>query len=236
MRALIAILVLFILSTTHGYAAMDGIGNGTSTPDIASEQQWFQQYFSFSKAISVNRQDINDPAHVQALERFLNAYENESLEVNGIYETSDVEAVKRFQKKHKREILEIWKLDEPTGFVGPTTILKMNQTIRNFRPECPFFVEYSGGPYGDGSAEALKTKMVLEMLGMYTSDRPANNWSDLEESLKLFQTTFHEVTLDPWNIVEPTGYKYKTTNKYLNHLVGCDTSPVELPGIGIYDY
>ena len=49
-----------------------------------------------------------------------------------------------------------------------------------------------------------------------------------------FQQTFHEVMLDPWHLTIGTGYKYKTTNKFLNYFAGCDTGAVYLEGVGSY--
>jgi hypothetical protein len=42
--------------------------------------------------------------------------------------------------------------------------------------------------------------------------------------------------LKPWALAYGTGYKYKTTNKFLNMIVGCETSAVELDGQGTFDY
>lgn len=50
----------------------------------------------------------NDVEQVKLLEEFLNTYEKESLEVNGIYEQKDFEAVIRWQEKYSNDILKPW--------------------------------------------------------------------------------------------------------------------------------
>ena len=90
-----------------------------------------------------------------------------------------------------------------------------------------------GSPPGRESKFSME---ILQELGFYNGaftnlfDIPTHN------ALIKFQETFHAVMLDPWNLSVGTGYKYKTTNKFLNYLVGCDTEPVYLEGIGDFDW
>lgn len=60
-------------------------------------------------------------SEVRKLENFLNDYEGEDLDVNGLYERDDVEAVNRFQLKYRAEVLDPFGLTTPTGNVFNST-------------------------------------------------------------------------------------------------------------------
>ncbi len=189
-----------------------------------------------SANISFNQPSINTPTAVNNVLRFLNTFEGENLPLDGSYDVTDNAAVQRFQLKYKKEILDIWNLTEATGYVGITTRLKMNFLIKGATAECPAFVEYNGGLSGIMfSPEIGKTQTILKDLGMYRGGIN-NTWdASTNQALITFQETFREVMLDPWNITEGTGYKYKTTNLFLNYFAGCDTGAVELEGVGRFE-
>lgn len=190
---------------------------------------------SFTSNISLVQQSINQVEQVRNLQTFLNQHENENLTVDGVYGIDDNEAVKRFQRKYRREILDVWNLTEATGYVGITTRLKLNYLVKGQTAICPAFVQFNGGLTGvTFSTEIGKTQEILRELDMYSG--PINNLWDATTNLALirFQETFREVMLDPWNISQGTGYKYKTTNKFLNYFAGCDTGSVYLEGVGEY--
>jgi peptidoglycan hydrolase-like protein with peptidoglycan-binding domain len=192
--------------------------------------------FSFTRNISFNQPVSNNADDVKYLEQFLNVFNSEKLATDGIYGADDNEAMKRFQLKYKREILDVWSLTEATGYVGITTRLKMNFLLKGQTAICPAFTEYNGGVSGiRQSAEIGKTQQILKDLSMYAG--PINNTWDAatNQALITFQQTFHEVMLDPWNLTTGTGYKYKTTNKFLNYFAGCDTGAVYLEGVGNYE-
>lgn len=194
-------------------------------------------WFTFESNISFIQPELNDPSAVRFLAIFLNDFEGESLMVDEVYGPADVEAVRRFQNKYKQEILDIWNLDEATGFVGITTRLKLNFLLKGQTAECPAFTEFNGGLTGVfQSDEVQRTQEILIQLDLFAG--PATGFWDpfTHEAMVDFQELFHEVMLDPWNITEGTGYKYKTTNKFLNYFVGCDTPPVELEGVGSFDF
>jgi uncharacterized protein YegL len=69
----------------------------------------------------------NNKVEVEKLERFLNTYQDEKLEVNGIYDQADYDAVARFQKKYSGEVLTPWGYDQSTGYVYITTKKKVNE-------------------------------------------------------------------------------------------------------------
>lgn len=178
----------------------------------------------------------NNVDDVQKLETFLNEKQGESLAVDGVYGEEDVAAVKRFQQKYASEVLGVWGLSKPTGYVYRTTLMKINSFYCNTTITCPAFTEYNSLTENSASAEITKTKTLLSELGFYSG--AINNTFDIElnRSLKSFQETFSETMLAPWGLVYGTGYKYKTTNKFLNMVVGCQTPAVELDGRGTFDY
>ncbi|PIR88814.1 MAG: hypothetical protein COU09_00060 [Candidatus Harrisonbacteria bacterium CG10_big_fil_rev_8_21_14_0_10_44_23] len=67
-----------------------------------------------------------DPSMVKRLQLFLNYFEGESLDVNGLYNQVTINAVKRFQLKHRDEILAPWNLLIPTGWTWLTTTHLVN--------------------------------------------------------------------------------------------------------------
>ncbi len=178
----------------------------------------------------------NDPLEVRKLQTFLNEKQGESLAVDGGYGLDDMEAVKRFQQKHKSEVLGVWGLSEPTGYVYRTTLMKINSFYCSASVTCPAFTEHNSLTENTVSAEVGKTKMLLSELGFYSGTVTNTFDASLDASLKNFQETFNETMLKPWGLVNGTGYKYKTTNKFLNMLVGCETPAVELDGKGTFDY
>ncbi len=180
--------------------------------------------------------DQNNPIEVNKLITFLNEKQGEQLMLDGTYDADDLAAVKRFQVKYSGEVLDIWGLIEPTGYVYKTTKLKINSFYCNQDLQCPVFNEYNKLTENNNTPEVAVTKGLLSGLGFYTG--PINQSFDqqLHQSLINFQEEFHATMLDPWNLTQGTGYKYKTTNKFLNFLVGCDTPPVELDGRGVFDY
>lgn len=186
--------------------------------------------------ISFIQPQFNHSDDVHNLILFLKHYENESLALDDVYSNHVSEAVKRFQLKYRREILDVWGLDQATGYVGITTRLKINSILKGQSADCPVFVEYNGGRNGiSESDEIARTKQILLAIDMYEGPIDRLWTPDLQEALITFQETFREVILDPWNIDKGTGYKYKTTNKFLNYLAGCKTGAVELEGVGVYE-
>lgn len=172
----------------------------------------------------------NDPAEVRKLEQFLNDYEDEALTVDGLYGEADIAAVKRFQAKYSSFILEVWGLSEPTGYVYKTTRLKINSFYCQQTVSCPAFTEYNS--YTDAentnSAEVKRTKQLLTNLGFYTGTIDTLYDYNAHLAMIAFQEEFSDTMLKPWNLSRGTGYKYKTTNKFLNELVGCTVGDISL--------
>jgi len=178
----------------------------------------------------------NNVDDVRKLETFLNEKQGESLAVDGVYGAEDVAAVKRFQQKYASEVLGVWGLSEPTGYVYRTTLMKINSFYCSASIACPAFIEYNSLTENSVSTEVAKTKTLLSELGFFSGAINTSFDVSLDSSLKTFQETFSETMLKPWGLASGTGYKYKTTNKFLNMLVGCETGAVELDGRGTFDY
>lgn len=182
----------------------------------------------------------NPRADTIALQTFLNTIEGTNLTVDGTYDADDVAAVMAYQTKYAQAILSVWNLTEPTGYVGITTRLHMNARIKGKTAVCPVFTEYNARTQPNGftvittSPEIATTQDLLRDLGFYTGLSTGTFDFSTDQAMKVFQTNFNEVMLDPWNITAPTGIKYKTTNKFMNYLSGCDTGAVQLEGIGAY--
>lgn len=178
----------------------------------------------------------NDSEEVKKLETFLNEKQGESLTVDGVYSAEDAEAVKRFQRKFASEVLGVWGLSEPTGYVYRTTLMKINSFYCDQAITCPAFVEHNSLTENTVSAEVAKTKVLLTELGFYTGAISNVFDAPLHSALTSFQETFSDTMLKPWGLTSGTGYKYKTTNKFLNLVVGCQTPAVELDGQGTFNY
>lgn len=68
----------------------------------------------------------NRSADVEKLERFLNQYEDEDLDIDGWYSRDDEQAVKRFQLKYRSEIMDPWGMTSPSGYVYARTLNQIN--------------------------------------------------------------------------------------------------------------
>ena len=167
---------------------------------------------------------------VNKLIRFLNKHEGEVLVEDGTYDQDDFIAVKRFQSKYKSSVLDVWGLAQSTGYVGRTTRLKINSIncAETRVLECPAFVDYNSRNNPNNGREVGRLQSVLTDLDFYTG--PVNNTYDNQtiDAVTRFQETFRQTMLDPWGLTKGTGYKYKTTNKFLNELYGCTTEDLIL--------
>jgi cysteine-rich repeat protein len=113
----------------------------------------------------------NNQVEVEKLEKFLNEFEGENLEVNGIYEQADFDAVSRFQKKYSEKVLSPWNYNESTGYVYITTKKKINELYCN--QETPLSQEQL----------AEIEKIIAEMKSRYklTLQNKQNNQGALNE-------------------------------------------------------
>lgn len=202
-------------------------------PSEASEEILMNECDISYLTKDIGFQNKNDSEEVQKLESFLRSVEGEDIAVDGIYKEEDREAVKRFQQKYRSSVLSIWGLSEPTGYVGMTTRLKINNLkCSSENTSCPVFTRYHkfGEEEEQKDVEVKETKKILKDLGYYEGVVDENFDYLLHQSLVIFQESFAATMLEPWGLTSGTGYKYKTTNKFLNYLVGCDTPEIELEG------
>ena len=193
-----------------------------------------RKFSEFNEDLSASRGDSDE---IERLQKFLNDVEGARIDENGVFDQDTLEAVQEFQEKYSREILEIWGLDEATGYVGITTRLKINFLINaSEQTQCPVFSQYNSRTQNTSSDEVLETEELLADLGFF-SGTPDREWDyATHRAMVAFQERFAATMLTPWGISTGTGYKYKTTNKFMNYLVGCDTPAVELDGRGEFDF
>ena len=200
---------------------------------VRSDTEEAQEFDLFEENLGMGR---GDDEEVERLQRFLNKVEGEDIDVDGEFDRETEEAVKRFQEKYKQQVLDIWGLDEASGFVGITTRLKMNFLIQAGATECPLFVEYNSLRQNVRTDEVRETQRLLEELGFFNGRTDGFFDRETHNAMIEFQETFSATMLKPWGLTRGTGYKYKTTNKFMNYLRGCDTGSVELEGRGSFDF
>lgn len=171
----------------------------------------------------------NNSKEVDKLIQFLNEHEGENLTVDGSYDQDDFEAVKRFQNKHADAVLRVWGLQEATGYVYLTTRMKINSFKCNKSLQCPVFTEFNSRTNeNNNTQEVQRTKVFMKELGFYNGPVDTSYDDGIYEAIKDFQETFAATMLDPWGLSEGTGYKYKTTNKFMNEMVGCTVGDIAL--------
>ena len=96
-------------------------GASTPTPEVALPGACTPLITEFIK-FGAN----NNPVEVTKLQEFLIAHENANITVTGIYDLPTFEAVKAFQVKYASDVLSPWGVNEATGYVFITTVLKIN--------------------------------------------------------------------------------------------------------------
>lgn len=178
----------------------------------------------------------NSPSEVNKLITFLNTHQGENLREDGSYDADDFEAVKRFQVKYRSSVLDIWGLEQPTGYVYLTTRNKINAFYCNKALTCPVFTEHNSHTTNNTSPETRRTKVLLTELGYYSGSINTRYDFGLQTAVKGFQETFPQTMLHPWGLTRGTGYKYKTTNRFLNALVGCELPPEILENGAVVAY
>lgn len=168
----------------------------------------------------------NNPREVRKLETFLNTYEQEKLEVNGIYEKNDFEAVKRFQKKN-HETLSFWGITQPTGYVYLSTQKAINRIYcqKTMNIKCPYFGEYQKP--GNNNDEVIKIKKFLNKTQGEKIPETQSYDKSLADAVRRFQEKYAFKALTPWGLKKSTGNWYQSTRKTAEDLLGC-FAPVRL--------
>lgn len=168
----------------------------------------------------------NDPADVKKLQTFLNTYENEKLQVTGIYSKADYLAVKRWQTKYKAQILTPMKLKNPTGTVYTSSMRQIErQTTATCGQQivvhsCPYFKTYT--MYGDTGAEVRKIQQFLNIVqgeklvitGKYDTKTVA--------AAKRFQRFYRKDIVSIVRLSFISGNWNVSTREKANEIIGCD--------------
>lgn len=98
--------------------------------------------------------------------------------------------------------------------------------------KCPHFTKYIGRGRINSSSEVKKVK---EFLNLYEGENLNNSGyfdKELDAAVRRFQEKYKDEILNPWEkLEEPTGYWYKTTSSWANHLFGCPTPNLYLEGV-----
>lgn len=168
----------------------------------------------------------NNPREVTKLETFLNTYEGEQLEINGIYELKDFEAVKRFQKKYQ-ETLSFWGINKPTGYVYISTQKAINRIYcqKITGVSCPYFGDYQKP--GNQNEEVLKIKKFLNKTQGESLSETMTYDRSLTNAVRRFQEKYSFKSLASWGLARSTGNWYQSTRKTAEDLLGC-FAPVRL--------
>jgi peptidoglycan hydrolase-like protein with peptidoglycan-binding domain len=111
----------------------------------------------------------NDEVQVKRLQKFLNQFENENLDVDGNYDPATIAAVNRYQRKYAHEILQPWGYAQPISTVFTTMRGHINDRMReasNCQRTCEDkFTKYLRlGSQGD---EVKKVQEFLKLQGFY---------------------------------------------------------------------
>ncbi len=143
-RALIAFQKAYHIIPSIGFfgpitrGVVNGILSGTPqtstptpTPPVALNLRLLCGVSLYLKA-PVKLGGINESHDVFLIENFLNAYEGESLTLNGIYEKADFDAVIRFQEKYASVVLAPQGLTHGTGYVFSGTMSQIEKIVSGY--------------------------------------------------------------------------------------------------------
>ncbi|MCK5059854.1 MAG: DUF5011 domain-containing protein [Candidatus Pacebacteria bacterium] len=93
---------------------------GTSSAPVAPQSCYYLYDF-------LKQGENNNPIEVRKLQVFLNEFEGENLEVNGVFDDATFNAVSRFQEKYQGDILTPWGHSASTGYVYILTKKQVNE-------------------------------------------------------------------------------------------------------------
>ncbi len=170
----------------------------------------------------------NNEDSVKKLEMFLNDYQGETLEINGIYESADIEAVKRFQVKYRSDILDPWGLKNPTGYVYIATLAKINSfsctSMLSNTAKCPYFTYYH--KLGDVGGDVKKIQNFLNATMNTHLDETGLFDKNTLKAIKTFQGVFSSSILSSWGLTTPPGKWGMSTKRKANEIIGCKEPPL----------
>ncbi len=111
----------------------------------------------------------------------------------------------------------------------------IDEAEKGIEMQCLVFTEFNSLTENVVSEEVGRAKVLLFAQGFDVGDINNVYDRDMEVAMIAFQESNREVILDPWGLPAGTGYKYQSTNKYLNYLVGCNKD-VRLDNGTLLDY
>lgn len=110
---------------------------------------------------------VNNANEVIKIEMFLNDFEGESLEQDGIYEIADYDAISKFQRKYTNDVLSVWNINQPTGNVYISTRKKINEVY------CGKSISYTESELNE--IEAAKNRLAIQVESLTDNTDAASN-------------------------------------------------------------
>lgn len=178
-----------------------------------------QRYLS----VTITPRKQNSPTDVKKLQVFLNTYEKESLQINGIYDVRTQAAVNRFQLKYAAHILAPWGITKPTGNVGVMTMAKINNIVYGTerKIDCPGLSHTIR--LGQSSPDLPYLRRLLVRTGFYLSTEDSYIY---DEEVRGAVEAFQERYGDTLGLQSARGLWHVSTRHTANLLVGCDAPEI----------
>ncbi len=173
----------------------------------------------FTSNINIVLGKINNVDDVKKLETFLNDFQGEKLDVNGIYEQKDFEAVKRFQQKYFTDIISPFNGKQVTGIVAQYTRGKINLLNCAKQIGCPYFTQNQKIGSTNGDVKRIQNFLNLLMGTNIEETGVFDNQTYL--SVKKYQNLYKESVLKPLGLKSATGFWYEKSREAGNKLMGC---------------
>jgi hypothetical protein len=162
----------------------------------------------------------NDPNDVKIVQKFLNAYEGESLSIDGKYTKQTFDAVVRWQEKYRAVILNPWGLKKGNGRIYVTSIAQMKRQqqarcatqalVPTTTPNvCPYFTT----PQTIRSS-GVEVKKIQDFLNKEVNARlvvDGNYDFVTQNAVRAFQLKYKKEILSVWNLRYATGWWYIST-------------------------
>lgn len=109
--------------------------------------------------------------------------------------------------------------------------------IDNETKTCPGFTKYlRRGDKNNDKNEVMFWQSFLNKFYNTNLDIDGIYGKNTEKGIKDFQNKYKEHILLPWNLKNPTGYTYQTTQSYANKILGCTVGSISLDNGKIVSY
>ena len=178
----------------------------------------------FSGPIDVGA-STNKKEDVKKLEYFLNTYEGEKLEVNGIYEPRDIAAVRRWQRKYRTFILDPMNLKNPTGTIYTLSQRQIERQSTKACGQkiivnvCPYFNTYT--KYGDRGESVKKIQQFLNIVRGEKLNVNGVYGPLTRDATKRFQRAYKKDILSIIKLSFVSGNWNAATRAKANKFLGC---------------